>query len=64
MDVFDRIAAARGEELQELLQAVLRRYAVLYPDWEVNIYSLEKRQNKNEQLDRLIDFFKSRKDMS
>lgn len=64
MDVFDRIAAARGEELQELLQAVLRRYAVLYPDWEVNIYSLEKSQNKNEQLDRLIDFFKSRKDMS
>ena len=42
MNVLDKISAAKREELEEILQAVLRRYAVLYPDWEVNIYSLEK----------------------
>ena len=54
LDLAAEIAKTDDDELEKLLQAVLRRYAQAFPEWEVSVISLEKEQNKNEQLDRVI----------
>lgn len=48
------IAQANEIEIEALLDAVLRRYAILFPDWEVCTVSLQKSADRNEQLDRMI----------
>ena len=48
------IKNAKPEEMEEILQAVLTRYRELHPDWEIMLLSLDKRENKNDQLDRII----------
>lgn len=53
-DLVEEIAEAGKEEIGELLEAVLDRYAVLYPDWNVSTISLQKSGNRDEQLDRMI----------
>ena len=55
------IAKADAGELQGLLDAVLERYAVLFPNWEVCTVSLEKSGDRNEQLDRMIDLLQKMK---
>lgn len=52
--VIQAINAANALEIEEILKAVLHRYAVLYPDWEVSTISLHKCENRNEQLARTI----------
>ena len=54
IDLVGEIANAKDTEIEKLLRAVLDRYAVLYPDWEVCTFSLQKSQNRNEQIDRII----------
>ena len=53
-DLVEEIAEAGKEEIGELLEAVLDRYAVLYPDWNVSTIFLQKSGNRDEQLDRMI----------
>ena len=53
-DLVEEIAQADGAAIDELLKAVLQRYAVLYPDWEISTISLQKSSDRNEQLDRMI----------
>ena len=48
------IAKADEAMLQRLLKAVLQRYAVLFPDWELSVISLQKGSDQNAQLDRMI----------
>ena len=56
------IENAKPEELDELLQAVLKRYREVYPDWEIITVSLEKAVDKNEQLDRIIQLLEKWKE--
>ena len=37
-----KIEKADGAELYQIIHAVIRRYAVLYPDWEVVFYSMHR----------------------
>ncbi len=53
-DLVEEIAIADEVEIEELLKAVLDRYAVLFPDWEVSTISLQKSSDRNVQLDRMI----------
>ena len=53
-DLVEEIAQADGTAIDKLLKAVLQRYAVLYPDWEISTISLQKSSDRNEQLDRMI----------
>lgn len=48
-------------EIEETLQAVLRRYGELFPDWEVSTISLQKNEDRIEQLDRTIAFLEKMK---
>ena len=63
-DFAEEIAQADALEIEKLLKAVLQRYAVLYPDWEISIISLEKGSDKNEQLDRMIAMLQKMKAIS
>ena len=53
-DLVEEIAKVGKGEIGELLEAVLDRYAVLYPDWNISTISLQKSEDRNEQLDRMI----------
>ena len=50
-----------GSELNEILQLVISRYRVLYPDWELSVISLEKDRDKTAQLNRIIAALESMK---
>ena len=53
-DLIERIEKADGEELEVILKAVLSRYSVLFPDWELSTVSLHKTEDRNAQLDSMI----------
>ena len=50
MELHDKIKRLGPEEIQDILDALLTRYRELYPDWDVNIVSLEKRKTKRRAL--------------
>ena len=54
VDLLEEIARTDGAEIEKVLKAVLDRYAVLYPDWDVTTFSLQKSDDRNEQIDRII----------
>ena len=62
MDLKEEIGRIGPEEIQDILDALLTRYRELYPNWDVNIVSLEKRKTKNEQLDEMIALLESMKE--
>ena len=55
IDIFGKIAQADELEIENILKAVLQRYAVLFLEWDVSVISLQKSTDKNEQLDRIIE---------
>ncbi len=40
--------------LEEILDAVICRYAILYPDWDVHVFSLERSADPRGQIDTAI----------
>lgn len=52
--LLSQIAAANEEETALLLDAVLARYAVLYPDWEISTLSLPKNPDRVRHLEGII----------
>ena len=61
-EILKRIARADQSEARELLEAVLRRYAELYPDWDVGTISVQKSEDRKKQLDDTIRVLESMKD--
>ena len=61
IDIVEKIAFAKSTEIDELLNAVLDRYAELFPDWEVSTISLERSIDRNEQIDKMIAFLQKLK---
>lgn len=60
-DLAGEIAKADEVEVEELLKAVLRRYAELFPGWELSTISLQKSADPNEQIDRVIEVLQKMK---
>ena len=60
-DLVQEIAKADEVEIEILLKAVLQRYTVLFPDWELSTISLQKSFDKNEQIDRIIEMLQNMK---
>ena len=60
-EILEKIGSADGNQIQALLMEVMIRYRELYPDWEINIVSLEKNKNQNEQIDGIIEMLKDMK---
>ena len=49
-ELLEEIAQTNEYEIGELLKAVLQRYAVLFPDWDVSTISLNKIKNTLSRL--------------
>ena len=54
LDLIEEIEKANGKEMDKILKAVLSRFCVLYPDWELCTVSILKSEDRDEQLDRMI----------
>ena len=61
--LYDEIARADSVEVANLLDAVLRRYEALFPDWEISTVSVQKSTDRNEQLDRIIAMLQKMKNL-
>ena len=61
--LYDEIARADSVEIENLLDAVLRRYEALFPDWEISTFSVQKSTDRNEQLDRIIAMLQKMKNL-
>ncbi len=55
------ILNANQDEIQIILDAVLLRYDILFPDWEINTISLKKNQDRNAQIDEVIQLLQKMK---
>ena len=63
-DLVEEIAYAEKTEIEELLTAVLDRYAELFPDWEISTISLQKNSDRDAQLDSIIEMLQKMKQHS
>ncbi len=63
VDLVGEIARADEVEIEKLLKAVLRRYTVLFPDWELSAIFLQKNSNRNKQLDQIIELLQKMKNL-
>lgn len=54
VDISNQIAQVDEIEVEKLLSAVLQRYAVLFPDYEMMTVAVQKGSDRSEQLDRMI----------
>ena len=50
VDLAEEIAHADEQVIEQLLKAVLQRYTVLFPDYEVSTVSLQKAQIETNSL--------------
>ena len=62
-NLVEKIAQADEVEIEKLLTAGLQRYAELFPDWEMRTISLQKSDDRNEQLDRIIAVLQNMKNI-
>lgn len=49
-DVLTKIAQANDLEISEIIQAVIRRYSRVFPDWEVVFLSLPLQPDERKKL--------------
>ncbi len=61
--ILAEIQRADREQLDQILDAVLRRHKELYPGWEWNVFALEKQKDRNSQIEETIAFLLKMKDI-
>ena len=62
MGIYDYIDNLERDEIADILDAVLFRYRQLYPEWDISLITVDKREDKNEQLDRVIQLLQNMKE--
>lgn len=63
-DLLEKIQQADEFAIEDLLKAVLRRHAILFPDVELHIISLQKTSDRNEQIGRVLELLENMKTFS
>ena len=58
--VLEYIAQADEMDIQELMDAVLDRYHVLYPEWEINTFVLPRSlgEERTKRFEEIVSFMK------
>ena len=51
--MLEKIKNAAPGELDQILQAVLSRYREVYPDWDITLISLDRRESRETQIRRI-----------
>jgi len=49
-----QVVRAERNEIDPMLRSVLKRYSELYPEWELSLISMDRRENPEEQIDGII----------
>ena len=49
-----QVERAGRNEMDPMLRSVLKRYSALYPEWELSLISMDRRENTEEQIDGII----------
>ena len=62
VDLCEEIAKANEFEIAELVQAAIKRYNELFPDWEIGTVSIQKSDDKSKQLDQMITMLQQLKE--
>ncbi len=52
--ILNLIEQADPQELEIILDEVLDRYEILFPQWSVSLVSVQHTADRNEQIDRMI----------
>ena len=52
--LLQRIRQASNEEIVDIYDAALKRYQELFPEWEITTVSIDRCQDRNTQIDRMI----------
>lgn len=60
----EQIAQLRDTEIGDVLSAVVLRYGELFPDWEISTISLKKSEDRNQQIDRMIQLLMQMKSLA
>lgn len=58
MNLLEKIKHADSDDMNDILLAVLARYRELFPEWEISTVSIEKKGDRNQQLDSIIELLK------
>lgn len=61
-DMEQLIQTAGASEIEALLQAVLRRYAALFPQWEISTIRVDRTMDRAAQIDQIIAFLEKMKE--
>lgn len=59
MQVLKQIAKVEPERIQAVLEAIMQRYDELFPDWEINFFSIPKSADRNAHIDQAIRMLQS-----
>ena len=62
MNLLEKIKHADSDDMNDILLAVLARYRELFPEWEISTVSIEKKGDRNQQLDSIIELLKKMKE--
>lgn len=59
-NILTAIEHADEQLIQDAIQAVIRRYSSVFPDWEVVFYALPKKpQKRRQEVERLIHMLRT-----
>ena len=62
-DLYEEISKVDADELAAVLDHVLFCYSQKFPQWSVSVISIDKCEDKTEQIDRMIALLEKIKEM-
>lgn len=55
------ISMLSQDEISEVFMELLARYRILFPNWEICVFTIDNNKERNVQIDELITLMKSMK---
>ena len=53
-DLLAKIEKADARQMDVILKTAMARYKKLHPDWEISVFTLDKREDRDTQIDGAI----------
>ena len=61
MDILEKIESLSSAEIVDAMDAAIRRYQQLFPEWEITVFSLHRKEDRNAQIDECIQLLEKLK---
>ena len=61
MDIFEKIETLTAAEIVDVVDAVICRYERLFPDWEIMTLAIDRKEDRNVQIERCIEWLEKLK---